>query len=103
LKQVLTAYCRYRGWESVAPKTAEDVRLLIQRAGSVEDALEGLRWFFSSKWCDDWVCETRPDLGLPFLIENFERFEIYKAELPKRSFFSGFSQNEYALMRGVGI
>lgn len=102
LRMVLQKYCGYRGWQTVSGKTAEDCRLLINRAGSVEDAIEGLQWFFSGKYVDDWIEQERPNLGLPFLISAFERFEIYRSEFrPRRNYFSSAGLNEYAVMRGV--
>jgi hypothetical protein len=98
LRECLQLYCRYRNWSTVAPGTAEKLRELINRAGSTEECAEGLRWFFESRWVDDWVENERPDLGLDFLEQNWERFEIFKAEQPKRNYFS-FDKQDYAIMR----
>ena len=103
LRTVLQKYCAYRGWQRVAPKTASDTRLLIERAGSVEETIEGLKWFFSSKFCDHWVQEVRPELSLSFLIEHWDRYEIAKGEWKPRSNYYSFAAgvNEYAVMRGL--
>lgn len=101
LRKVLQTYCSYRNWQSVSPETAEGIRTLITRAGTTEETLKGLRFFFESRYVDDWVKENRPNLGLPFLTQAWDRFEIHQAESkPFRDpIFSHF--NEYSLMRAA--
>jgi len=99
LRTVLQKYCEYRRWSSVAPETATGVRELITRAGSTEETLDGLHWFFTSKHCDDWVIDVRPELALSFLIDYWHRYEIYKAEFkPRRNYTSQENLREYQLM-----
>ena len=99
LRKILKKYCEYRGWESVAPDTVRQVRELIVRAGSVEEAFEGLKFFFDGNFADPWVKEVRPNLALKFLIENWERFEIHKAESRPRSNYFSWNPSDYAVMR----
>lgn len=100
LAQILQRYCAFRKWHTVSPETVLRIRELIERAGSVEEADQGLSWFFQSKYVDDWIENERPNLGLPFITQNFERFEIDRAERAPRTnghYFSGV--NEYRLLR----
>lgn len=77
LKKVLQKYCVYRKWESASKETLISLRELIERAGTVEEVMDGLWWFFEYKRADQYIIDKRPNLAINFLITCWHLYEIY--------------------------